>query len=223
MAAMTHAEARTEVADHVDDASNKRWSVTQIDAALKTQIAACMDDYISSGGDRFDEEVTGTTSGADNELDISTYDPLEIKGVSVQIGSNFYPIKRRKRRDRGAVDATARALQIYLVRTPSFPTSTSDPLITSDGTTAMKTWPTFDSWVCAEAALQLSVKDAELQKALKRHADRLRHICMTKGTASRSIRFPRRAPDIGIDYIWDQGGQLIGIVRSPSWLLYEAS
>ncbi|MBL0320575.1 MAG: hypothetical protein IPP74_14965 [Alphaproteobacteria bacterium] len=192
MSTLTLAQARTIVADHLDDNDasnpNERWSTTQIDTALQYALSKCLDDYLANGGERFDvlASKTSTTSGV---CDLTTEDPLVVKGLSVQFGNSYYPIKANKTEDRGLADSTSRTVQVRYVPRMAIPTTTSHPLVGS-GATAYNSWYAFDHWVCVQAAIFCAVKDAELRAELQSLNSELMGTVLTHAHVPRAMPFP---------------------------------
>ncbi|MEK9722175.1 MAG: hypothetical protein VW405_01660 [Rhodospirillaceae bacterium] len=192
---LTLSDARTIVADYLDDANNIRWSTTQIDTALDSAIDRCVQDYVADGGERFTEEVNVSSSASDGSVDLSTYDPLHIAGVRVKVGEIYYPVHAVKRGKIERADNVARDLYIQIVRRPDSPVATDDLLVSyqSGGAdVSMGAHLAFDHWVCVRAAIQLSSKDAEQRDDLKAiEADHRRSV-LGQNTIPAATRFPRR-------------------------------
>lgn len=189
---MTLAEARTQIAELLDDANNVRWSTANIDEALDSAVDQCLLEYVAAGGDRFNEEVNASSSSSDGTLDLSSYNPLRIVGVKMKIGTLYYPLAPIARDQIERLDAgEARNLYIDLVRTPVLPTTTSHPLIGS-GATSYGSDFTFDHWVCLRAARLLSAKDAEERPDLIRLEKEQRESVMKRPRVPQSRRFTKR-------------------------------
>lgn len=205
--------ARDIVEDHLDDSDNDRWTTTQIDRALGQGLSQCIDEYLASGGDRFDEllDTTSTTSGV---ADLSTIDPLVIKGVTMLQGSRYWPIKSFKLEDKNIIDDTARTLQIRYVRKFVLPTTTSHDIV-GNGATSANSWLAFDNWICAKAALFCSVKDAEPRPELRAIEQDLKKSIMQHTKVPKSVPFPIRKPYIPqwFGYVWHQNAKDLILVK----------
>lgn len=189
MAGMTLAEARTQVLELLDD-DNTRWSSANIDVALSSALNSCLLEYTRNGGDRFTEEIeTTTTSGG--VLDMSSYNPLSVMGVSIKCGNVWIAIPGIDRSDRFIDDSTARSIRVQFVRTLALPTTTTHPIV-GIGATEVNTVPAFDNWVCARAASQLKIKDDEASEPLERLEARLRGAIIGMPRIPQARAFPVR-------------------------------
>lgn len=177
MAAQTLAEARTMVAQHLDDQNNRRWSTTQIDAALAQALSSCVDAYVTAGGTALDEETTFTCSSSGN-ADLTSVAPvLKLQSVQVQQGTSpnvtFWKVNPLKKIDRAELVQSAYVLKTVFVREFVLPTTTSHPLVGS-GATAAAGWPALERWICCDAALQLGIKDNDQRPGLQALEQRAR-------------------------------------------------
>lgn len=177
MAAMTLAEARTQVADHLDDPNNRRWTTTQLDAALRQSLSSCVSAYVTAGGTGLDEETTFTCSST-GAADLTTVAPvLKIQSVQVQQGTSpnvtFWRIQPLKKIDRAMLVQNAYVLKTAFVRDFVLPATTSHPLI-GNGATAAASWPALEGWICADAALRCGIKDNDQRPGLQMLEQRAR-------------------------------------------------
>lgn len=168
MAGFTLTQARTQTADNLDDRNNQRWATTRLDPALQAAVSSCVSEYASNGGEQLDEEMslTSTTAG----LATLSIVPLLIREeILVDAGSYFFPVQPQKFSEKVIHDTTSRNLKLKYVREFTIPSNAnaSHPLI-GDGATSSATWPAFDRWVCAVAALQLGVGDNDKRPGLER-------------------------------------------------------
>lgn len=186
---LTLAQARDVVEDHLDDASNARWTTAQIDVALQMALDQCLNDYITAGGERFDTlvSITSTTGGI---VALTSYDPLVIQGVSVLWGNRYYPIQASRPEERGLADGTARTVQVRYVPRMTIPTTTSHKLV-GTGATAYNSWDAFDHWVCVHAAMFCAIKDAELRQELMALENRLGSSVLNHARMPKQRPFPR--------------------------------
>lgn len=196
----TLAEARDIVEDHLDDADNARWSTSQIDVGLKYALDHCLSEYVSAGGDRL-HEIVSTTTASDGTVDLSSYDPKEIKSVSLVIGSRYFPLKEVSYQERGLNDAAARSVEIRLLRTLALPTTTTHPLV-GNGATAGKSFNSFESWICARAARFCAVKDAEARQELIALEQEMRDAVMVQPSIPKASAFPERPSWYSNWFVW---------------------
>jgi hypothetical protein len=210
---MDLATARTVVLDHLDDAGGDRWNSTQVDTALAYALSQCVDEYISSGGDRFDELVD-STSNTSGEVDLSTIDPLRIKGVSFLQGSIYWPIKQYRVEEKNRIDDTARTIQIRYIRKFVLPTNTSHQIV-GVGATSGNSWLAFDNWICAKAALFCAVKDAEARPELKVLEQDMRGSVMSHTKIPQSVPFPVRRPYFSqwYGYVYHQNAKKLIMIK----------
>lgn len=210
--------AREIVLDHLDDTNDgsgngDRWSSAQIDRGLEQALSQCVDEYVSSGGDRLDQllDTTSTTSG---EVDMSTIDPLDIKGVSLLEGLRYWPIKSYRLEEKNIIDTTARSLQIRYVRKFVLPTNTAHHIV-GVGATVGNSWLAFDNWICAKAALYCSIKDAEGRPEIKAMAEDVRYSVMAHTKIPKAVPFPTRKPYISqwYGYVYHQNTKKLILVR----------
>ena len=198
-------DARTAVADLLDDANNVRWSTTEIDRALTGALGLCVYDYAGAGGDMFTEEVTTTSSASDGTINVSTYTPLIVKSVQVKSGTLYYPIRATHRDDVERVDTTARDVVVRLVRRPDLPTSTSNPLVNYAGgsSSGLGSVESFDQWICVRAAIELATKDAEARPELRAVEADYRKSILAMPRIPQSRAFPRRRGWLSDLLRWD--------------------
>lgn len=210
-------EARTTVSDHLDD-DGTRWPITAggpVDKALKAALSACLGEVVKAGVDRFDEEVTTSTTAL-GALDLSTYDPIKVCGVSVTSGSRYYPVAGVREEDRDSHDENVRALQVRLVRNFALSSTAGHPLV-GVGATAAKSTEAFDNWVCARAALLCATKDAEARPEVAGLAAEYKAAVLGMPRIPASNRMPRAAhgpPGVaGLGWIWKPSTQVLQLCR----------
>lgn len=193
MANLTLLQARAKVLQFLDDASNRRWSDAQIDDALTDALSTCINRYALSGGDRFDLEVTGTTSASTGSVSLSAVLPARIKQVAVVVGNTTYRLTQKDPLRRGYADLVARDLRVLYVREYALPTDTGHPLV-GVGATAANSWPAFDKWLCLEAANQLGLKDLEQKRLmiLREAGDRAEQEALARAPTPGGYPIPRR-------------------------------
>ncbi len=184
----TLAEARSIVADHLDDAANDRWSASQLDYGLKYALDACISEYLAAGGDRLNE-ILSTTSTVNGTVSLSSYDPKKVSNVTLVIGNVFFPIQEVDYHERVLNDQSAKTVEISYVRTFVLPTTTSHPLV-GNGATAAKSFGALENWICARAALFCSVKDAESRPELRTLEQEMKDAVMLNPSIPKSLAFP---------------------------------
>lgn len=210
---LTLAQARLAVEDFLDDAANVRWSDANIDVALKYALSMCQNDYISAGGDRFDEVLSTSTTSA-GVVDLSSYDPIKLQGVSLTVGTRLFPLTEVGFEERGLDDGTVRSIAIRFVRTFVLPTTTSHPLV-GNGATSAKTWFAFDHWICIKAALYCSTKDGERRSDLEALEKEARENVIFTCNIPKSLPFPDRPHWYSIWYAfaWKPDEQKLIVAR----------
>jgi hypothetical protein len=216
---LTLAQARDVVEDFLDDPTNARWSTSQIDVALAYALSSCMNDFVAAGGDRFDAVLTTTTTSA-GVVDLSSYDPVKIQGVTVLIGSRYFKLTEVPYEERGIEDATVRNINIRYVRSFVLPTSsnTGHGIVSVSGTSA-KTWLAFDHWICARAALYCATKDGESRPDLANIEKEARENAIFTTAIPKALPFPTQPHWFSnwLGYAWKQDEQKLVVVRK-GWM-----
>lgn len=217
MAFLTLAEARTAVADLLDDPNNVRFSVARIDRALGSCITTCLADYIAAGGEAFDlEHAVSSVAGV---VDLSALPLLTIRNVQVaETGNYFWTLRPAQMVDRAQVDDVARALRIELVRDYALPSDPAHPLV-GVGATAAPSWRSFDEWVVAEAALLTGISDNDRRPGLDMLAQKQRRSVLERipTPKSRPLRLPGQPQPRGIPalaWIWNAATKTMTVVRT---------
>jgi hypothetical protein len=206
MAGLTLAQARTRVADLLDDPNNSRWSTTVIDISLQAALSACLSDAVTAGCDAFNTEVSVTTTSGG--LATLTGPILAVRTVQINTGSGaYYTVAPIVREDRRILEQSVRDLVVEVVKDYQIPTNTGHPLV-GDGATAAATWPAFDQWVCAEAALMCGVFDNDQRKGLQMMRDSLRKSVM----ARINTPFSRPLPDAEVALAWPSWWDRLGFI-----------
>lgn len=178
MANLTLAEARTNVAQLLDDPNNRRWTTAQIDVALQQGLSSCMSAYITGGGAAFDLETQALSTDSGGAADLTSLAPLlYIKSLQIMTGTGtaltFQTVKPAQKSDRWQYAQVIYALALVYVRDYRIPTTSSHPLV-GVGATEAASWPDFERWICADAAMQLEVKDSDDRPTLMGLAERAR-------------------------------------------------
>lgn len=196
-------EARTLVLDHSDDVSGARYNAdgtfAKVDIALKSALSRCIADYVGEGGDNFNEETTVSTTSS-GTADLSSLGLIDIRSVLVSSSPSFGKVRPIRRQDRQYVDQVVRSIVVGYVREYALPGNEAHPLV-GVTTVAANSWPAFDNWICARAALQLGIKNNELRAALVA----LEADC--RASALARVRIPRSAewPGAGNPWVMDLG------------------
>lgn|GEM_PF-2449397 len=197
-------DAREQVLEHLDDESGARYaretganteSFRKVDRALRNALSSCVDDYVSAGGDRFNERIEVTTTATDGIADLSDEKVGHIRGVRINSGSSLYRIDGGDVLAGGLPDAVARDLTLTAVRRLEL-ADVADPDDLLLGTTAgvARSWDAFDEWVCARASDALGAKDDETRKALLRTLERCERSVMQHKRTPSSRPWPARSP-----------------------------
>lgn len=219
MAALTLTEARDLCAHHLDDPNHRRWLNSDIDFALQASLTRCLTDYAGAGGTQFDIEFAGSSSAVDGTLSMSSLSPLMVRSVQILSGNRFSPIRPSNMIDRLAADLTSRNVRAMYVRDYVIPTTAGNPLV-GVAAVAAPTWPAFDHWIIAEAALQLGVRDNDQRPGLEALAARSRQAVMDRVNTpqARPLPLPRDellwAYDLG--WGWSPSTSTISLFRIPA-------
>lgn len=195
----TLAEARSIVADHLDDSANDRWSPSQLDFGLKYALDACIGEYLAAGGDRLNEIlVTSTANGA---VSLSSLDPKLISSLTMLVGNRYFPISEVAHPERVLQDSGVHSVEISYVRSFVLPTTTSHPLV-GNGASAAKSFGTLENWICARAALFCSVKDAEGRPELKALEQEMKDAVLLTPSIPKCLAFPDKPSHYSNWFVW---------------------
>lgn len=205
MASLTLVQARTRVADLLDDGNNVKWTTTQIDVSLQAALSMCLSDAVTAGCDNFNTEVSVATVAG---LATLTGPLLAVRGVQVSTGGSYYSVAPVVKQERCILDTSVRTLLVEVVKDYAIPTTTSHPLV-GEGATAAATWPAFDQWVCIEAALLCGVMDNDQRRGLEKMRDAYRMSVMDRINTP----FTRPLPDGDANLM--QWWQRLGYVHTP--------
>jgi hypothetical protein len=212
---MDLAAARTLVLEHLDDDQKDRWSDAQIDKALAYSLSACLDEYLTAGGERLDL-VTTQSSNTSGEADLSTFNPLDIKNVNLVIGSRYWPIQPVTIGDKNVNDGEIKTLEIKYVPKLVLPTTTTHPLV-GNGATAYNSWDQFENWICLKAALFASIKDAEDRPEIKYLEQEARSGCLSHPRIPKALPFPLPSGYYSKWYAWYWDQQNKKLIVSRQW------
>lgn len=193
MAALTLTEGRDQVLDFLDDQTGARFNAdglfTKVDKALSSALSRCVADYVGAAGDNFNEEAAATTSASTGSADLSSLGAIDIRHVLQNLSPSFGKIRPIRRQDREYIDLTQRTLVVSYVREYVLPTNAGFPLV-GNVAVAANTWPAFDNWVCARAALQAGIKNDELRQALVALEADCRESALARIKVPRSSEWP---------------------------------
>lgn len=187
MTILTVTTATTVVRRLLDaETDTARWTDAQVRQGLHVALDRCVEEYCMAGGDRL-EEVVSATSTTSGTVDLNTYNPIVIKGVSVLQGNRRWPITGVRLEEQNFPDETERSLEIRLVKRRDLSATLSDPLVSGN------TWPTLEHWICLEAASWLSVIDDEVRDSVMSESMKARDIVMKHIKTPTALDFPKKA------------------------------
>lgn len=209
---LTLSQARSQLLAHLDD-DGTRWSSTEQDRALAWAVDVCLREYVGAGGHRFDitAEFTSSTGGL---IDLSSVDPVVVRGVTMKVGTRHYVLPELKPEQRNILDDTARTFVVRYARAYPFPSDTSHPLVGS-AATAAPSWDGFDHWVVAKAAVFLSVKDGAPRPELSALEQMARDAVLLTPVIPKAVRFPGASHWYGVwfAYYWRPDLEKVQIVK----------
>ena len=190
MAGLTVAEARVLVSQYLDDQNQRRWPESEINTALQYSLADCLSRYVTEGGSLFDTEVSLSTNSS-GLCDLSSLgNILRIGPVQYATGSapySYFPVLPAKVRDREVDVPGVYSLRITYVKEYELSNNGNYPLV-GIGSVSAPTTHGFDSWVCAEAAVLLGVKDNDNRPGLEALRQRMERSALFK------LNNPRTTP-----------------------------
>lgn len=157
---MLLSDARTQVANILDDPDNVRWPTTEIDTALNTALLTVVS-KVATLSSLLDEEITVTPSAG--VANLASYSPIKIKNCSMVLGSLQTPIPEASAAGIYQTAEVVTPLICRIVRSPTFPASGSTAFTYGN---AISSHVTIDSLIVYEAALTLFVKDREAPTSL---------------------------------------------------------
>ena len=174
-------EARQRVYYYLDDdgtgtLDGARWTLAEVDQHLRHALDAVCTTYAAQGGTRLDElvDATTTTSGY---LDLLSYRPLQIQSVALKSGNTFLPVSPVASREFQQTCTTVQTFQIRMVRSPVFPTVTTDQILYGPNLS----FESIDELICLKAARAALTKDKEVDTSLeKQYMENLGALLMTE-------------------------------------------
>lgn len=200
---MTLSQARTRLRYYLDDTETgdpERFSDAELGGYLEDAVSHCVRLYVSWGGTRFLEAVQSALNSS-AAIDLSTYDPIDIVTASIVRDGDRYPLPYVPKGERGRAPSgpTSLTVEVMLHRHPTFPAADDEYLI-GLGSTSRPSFRSLDNWVCLNAALMASVKDAERRAEIKdieaMTAAQIQRSCGTMGERE----FPRDFATIYAEY-----------------------
>lgn len=209
---ITVQQAIDAVYSHLDDQNATRWTSAEVQSALSSALSRCVNDYDAAGGDRFREEITGTSTTAGVVSALSSIDVIAVQNVSVQMGNVWQRIRATRRADEDLVDAVVRTVRLQFVREPTLSTTLSNPLLTN-------AWRAFEDWVVAEAALQCGIKDNDMRPGLEALTAKAQNSVMSKlNTPVFRASAHDRVFDISTDLRWSWVPSTKLVYLSRNWM-----
>lgn len=173
---MLLSEARTRVANILDDAPAARWSTSEIDTALTSAQAEVMQLAVGSGSNLF-RTTTSVSSGATGLVDLTAIRPLRIIDLAQTVGTARYPVLPASIGDIVQTRTGPDQFQLVYVPRPSFPSAAGNPFIWS---TSQVNLPQMDSLLCFIAASELKVKEGEVNVGIESRKQELRNTVMSE-------------------------------------------
>jgi hypothetical protein len=164
---MTVQQARVRVFNYLDDdgtatTDGSRWTTDEVDQKLKVALEAVCTQYAASGGSRLNELVSVSTN-SDGYADLGSYRPLQISTVRLYSGGTYENLQPITARDFQSDVSAVVTLSVLLVRSPTWPSSSTDTITYGPGLS----FETMDELICIKAARMLLTKDRELDQSLE--------------------------------------------------------
>lgn len=222
---MTLAEGYAAVLAHLDDEDGRRFAptvsgaadYTNVHRALRSSLSRCIDDMAAAGVDRLVREVSATADSS-GDVDLSAYDPADIRGVFViPTGTVRYPVDEGNRLERYSADTAERDVVVRIRQRYDIPAKddTTALLIGSlDG--EARSWPALDEWVCARAALQAGVKDKDRREGLMALLVDLERSVLASPRIPRTMPYPPEMPArrtyYRLRWLWDDHARTLKLI-----------
>lgn len=215
--------------DRLDD-DGTRWTDEETVRHLRYALSDVAHEYIDAGGDRLRDDTGDVTSSSAGVVDLSSYDPAQIRSVQVKYGNRFFPIHPAKIRERQILDEVVRTYRVEYDITPEIGTAEfnadgsfgggalgGNPLVTTDGTTQLTTWDAFEDFVCLRAAHSMALKDGDrvLLDALYKEEQRKVVNVIKRDPTPKTGRMPARVEHLTrlLRWYYDPGSDSIQICR----------
>lgn len=210
--ALTFGEAKTKVLRHLGDVNSKRWTTAEVESDVVAAIHDCVEQYVRNGGDRFNEEVTDSPDTTTFKIDLSAYDPIEIRSVSVLQSGAYLRVPSVTKAERGTAPGgvSYEGFRTIIVKAPGTPASDAAELLTVGSS-----WRSLEEWVCVRAAITLSAKYGVGRGDLRELDAMWADSVLKKSSAVGSKRFPTKmsASQSGLCFAWDPVAQTVEICR----------
>lgn len=168
---MLLSEGRSRVRRFTDSVNDPRFSDADIDDALKTAQLEAWQFAVAQGTRIFQLEASVTTSGQ-GVADLTTIKPIDIINVSLFSGSTRLVVSPCRHDEAPTFVTSALTLKIVYVPRVSFPAGPSSAFVW--GTAAITSTDTMDSLMCAIAASELKVTEAEVNAGLEARKNELK-------------------------------------------------
>lgn len=214
MANHTIAQAIDHVRRLLDaNGDTERWSDVNLKDSLRYALDRVYEDYIREGGRRFDEVLSVTTTAL-GQYDISTKNPISIKGVSVIQGNRRWPISPFEYEEMKIPSFQEHNIEIRFTPRIVMSTTNSDPLVGS-GATPKNSWLSFEELVIVTAAIHASIIDDEVRMSLINLENALKQTVYTQEKIPKSYNFPGRKIWLSaiLGYVWVPQTNIIQVIR----------
>lgn len=211
---MNITEAIAVVRRHLDaEDDTERWSDTNIKDSLAFALNKVQEDYLKSGGRKLDE-IVEVTSNSNGLVDISSHDPLSIKGVSAIQGNRRWPLKSVEYEQMRHPFLQEQLVEVRLCPKLTLSATNTHPLV-GNGATAKNTWESLEQLICVTAAQFCSVIDDEVRPSLQNLEMMLKDTVFKEVRVPGTFEFPR--PDRWLSsmvaYIWIPESKKIQLCR----------
>lgn len=171
---MLLSEARTQVAQLVDDEAAEKYSTTEIDNALKTAQLETWQHAVGSGSNAFNVDAAFTSTSA-GVVDLSSVAPRRIVSVAHVVSTRRLKVQPVRFDDSPQDHASAESLRIVYVPKVTFPASAGTAFTWGHANidTSM-----FDQLMSVIAASHLKIKESEVNAMMERRKDELRALVL---------------------------------------------
>jgi len=214
--ALTLSTARSYIRDDIlDDPDSRRYSDAQVERAISLSLSETFEEY---EGDRFIEVATGLSTSSTGTVDMSAYDPLQIKAVLLKSGNTYTEIRPARWVDKDLDDlVSGRAISTQFIRRPTPPDADGEYLLQDSSNNQLTSWLAFEDLICVRAALRLCRKDNEIPAGLRADEQRLTKTVMQTTSKKVFTLAPsqRQKPyENLLYYYWDPQAKTITIFQS---------
>jgi hypothetical protein len=186
---MNLGEAITRVFEYLDDdgtstSDGSRWTVAQVTQKLNLALDNVLQAYAARGGTRCDQIITATAS--DGYVDLTAYQPLQIKSVRINAGGIYHPVRQITTDSFSQTFNSNHSISIRLVARPTFPSSNSADFLWG----GFPNSPALDELICLRAARLLLTKDGEVDASLETQYRELLTDTLTHETSQFAFDMP---------------------------------